>query len=69
MQSFPMGRSAGPSLFHGGLSQFRRISQIQAIVGDREYYASSSENDQSIERLVGSRDAEFPRATIALPTN
>ncbi|MCH1889080.1 hypothetical protein MKT69_05515, partial [Leptospira borgpetersenii] len=48
------GSLAGPSLFHGGLSQFRRISRIQAIVGDRECYASSSENDQSIERPVGS---------------
>ncbi|MBE8161412.1 hypothetical protein [Leptospira borgpetersenii] len=40
MQSFPMGRSAGPSLFHGGLSEFRQDPSDCGIGYDREYYAS-----------------------------
>ncbi|EMN15659.1 hypothetical protein [Leptospira borgpetersenii] len=40
MQSFPMGRSAGARLFHGGLSE-----KIEVIVGIKKRHASSSESE------------------------
>ncbi|WP_193818199.1 hypothetical protein [Leptospira borgpetersenii] len=62
MQSFPMGRSAGRklSLFHGRLCRSSDgFLQVQAIVGDRECYASSSRSDQSSSDHPGAKYFHF----------